>query len=517
VIVAALATAAAIPAGAHGFVGESVVLNPAKTDLTGPAKTIITNPTFLPGTATEAATAGGAAEASTAMKVFQASKVLPALGAVTAFGVGLGVGSEICGLLGIEGCFFHGSEAADPAMPIGSWQYETALITEIPDFTWYYKQGASAYWLGFVQGQGGMKTECGIAPPSGVTHYKLRPPEPCSTVPAANPAIPLRHTMENRVLTHHASDDPGIPNYSYTAPADWSEKLAKELAGATGSEGKVGEKIASQITGSGVKNPYKEYVAVPDCDQLKWGACAAVLEGKGLEPIREDLDWSEVVTDVPDAVTQTLPASGNEVEVPSKVTVITNPDEAGMPIVIPTPNPGETYDDYVARLNPALQPSRVNVGEGFADPTVGPDAVLRTVPQPGTRFDPQTSPEVSIQTNPPTVPQPSTSTWTPPAIPSIDLTPLTEVSIGCNDFPFGVFCWLGAGITNWGSSGQCPNVDLPLGTSADVDSGLPFDFCKFEPAMEVVRPVLILLAAFTMAYMFAAAAMGFGGSTGSDD
>ena len=81
VALVAVAAFAVAPSSASAFVGEGVVLNPGKTDLTGPAKTIIEKPTFLPDNVGEAAAYGGAEEASGAAGVYEAVGVLPALGA----------------------------------------------------------------------------------------------------------------------------------------------------------------------------------------------------------------------------------------------------------------------------------------------------------------------------------------------------------------------------------------------------------------------------------------------------
>ncbi|HWM64793.1 MAG TPA: PASTA domain-containing protein, partial [Solirubrobacterales bacterium] len=273
----------------------------------------------------------------------------------------------------------------------------------------------------------------------------------------------------------------------------------------------------AQIEGSGIANPYLTTVEIPDCGAYLWGECAEKLEEAGLEPSRVELDWETAVLTKPaDAVVETAPAGGAVVETGSKVTVTTNPDEAGMPVVIPPPEPGETYDDYAARLVPSLDPSRITVGLDFYDPTTGPDGVIRTVPKSGTRTNPATETEVDVHANPADSPPATPASWTAPPVSGIDLSPLAGVSIGCNDFPFGIFCWIGSGLTAWGPGGECPQLGVPFGSSIGADEELAFDTCLFEPAMEVVRPVLILLAAFSLAYLFAAAAMGFGGSTGDD-
>ena len=92
-------------------------------------------------------------------------------------------------------------------------------------------------------------------------------------------------------------------------------------------------------------------VTIPDCDGMLYATCADLIEQQGLQPQRSDLDWSVAdVTRPADAVVQTNPASGNQVDFGSQVTVVTNPNEAGMPFVIPTPGAHETYQDYLERL-----------------------------------------------------------------------------------------------------------------------------------------------------------------------
>jgi hypothetical protein len=278
----------------------------------------------------------------------------------------------------------------------------------------------------------------------------------------------------------------------------------------------VGQWVAAQIEDSEIKDPYATYVNVPDCDGLLWGACEDLLEEEGLEPVRQSEDWEgAVIEKAAGAVLQLKPASGAEVVAPSKVTVTTNPDEGGMPLVVPAIVPGEGYEDYIAKLKEQFKPKETVLSPEFTDPAFGPNDVTRTSPKPGTRADPSSEPSLDVFTNPPDAP-PAAGTWSAPAIPAISLDPLTGVTIGCNDFPFGIFCWIGSGFTGYGSSGACPQIGVPVGTSVDVSNELPFDLCQFEPAMEVIRPVLVLVAAFSLAYLFAAAAMGFGGGSNED-
>lgn len=505
---------------AQAFQGESVVVKPGG-GLTGPAKTIIEKPTFLPEVIKDATSVRGVAEGSRVAGVFQGASVLPALGAVVSFGVGTVIGSEICNVIGIEGCWYFGSEGADPAVgtETGEWIYIDEGITyfagmEEDNYVWEWSAGAKHY-VGYF----GNDNEGCRASPGGVTHT-VEDPEGTPNACGGLTGFLLRHSMENRTVDYHATDDPEVGNYAHSADEDWDDQLADAVEGASGESpaGRLGERVAAEIEGSEVADPYGSLVTVPSCDELAWEACRDLLEESELEPVRQKLGWEGAVIEKgAGAVLELKPASGSELETGTTVTVTTNPDPEEMPLLVPAVVPGQEYGSYVATLDPRWQPSKVVLSPEFSDPTVGPNEVSGTNPATGTRADPQTEPGLEVRVNPSDAP-PATGTtpYTPPAIPAVDLSPLAGIAVGCNDFPFGIFCWFADGLSGWGTSGQCPDVDVPLGSSANVESGLPFDFCKFEPAMEVVRPIIVLVSAFCMAYLFAAAAMGFGGSTSED-
>jgi hypothetical protein len=545
---------------AQAYLGETYVeTSPgggAGDTLTGPAKTILANPTFLPNEVNAAQTAGGTTLAEDTVTLAEGSGIFPEVGlALGAFGLGAGIGSVICNeILELEGCWGFSSNGTDPAVAgPPEWKYfkdppEGCLTYTVcagaPHYTWWYHSTTSAPYRGVYVGKGGLPNPCEGASslPAAADGYFSIGTEVTwlcevkgvhkfgyQTLPQASK---LTGTNFNG-YTKAGAAATGLKTYTGTGycptaspttclnhpPSNWGERFARGLhnteSGAS-SEAKadLGQAIAHAISPSTVKNPYGTYVNVPDCDGLVYATCAKELEEAGLEPHREDLDWSEVTTTTPDEVTELQPAKSTEVEKGTGVKVITNPDEEGMPVVIPDVEPDETYSHYAARLNPALSPHRVNVGEAFTDAELGPSAVLRVAPSTGTKVDPHASTEVEVQTNPETAPDagPGTSAWTAPSIPSIDLSPLAAVSIGCSSFPFGVFCWIGDGLTSWGSSGTCPSFGIPI-----HDSELAVDFCQFEPAMEIIRPVLVVLACFTLAAMFAYAALGIGGGAGSDD
>jgi hypothetical protein len=193
-------------------------------------------------------------------------------------------------------------------------------------------------------------------------------------------------------------------------------------------------------------------------------------------------------------------------------------------VKVPAPLPDEHYVTYIERLQDlGLVGVAVPLTVDTAVLTRASFAVIRTQPQVGERA--QVGTEVLVVHNPDLGPEfpaadpadPSTPVppdggavpWEPPTIREVDLSPL-NLPVGCNTFPFGVFCWIGDGLTAWNSGASCPAFTIPF------SSALVIDLCTFEPAMEVVRPILVLLAAFSLVYMFAAAAMGFGAATNDD-
>lgn len=517
--------AAVAPSSASAFVGESQVIKPGSPNtLTGPAKTILEKPTFLPDAASKAASYGGAKEASGFARVMQAGKILPALGGgVLAFGVGAAIGTEICGVLGIEGCWEFSSVNADPVDPsTGEWNFFGVKAPnpfnqepDVGDFIWLYDIGSGAYYTGAYEGVGG--APCGQPQPGGVSKFIVKEVKEdiCSPFggagqPEESRAAALRYSMENRTITHNPSDDPEVGNYAYTEPENWPEETAAALEAGDPQTDRVGEKIASEIEGSEVNDPYAEYVQVPSCSGMVWTECKTTVEELELVPQRDELDWQTAdIEKSAGAVLDVSPETGTELEVGSTVTVETNPDTEGMPLVVPEPLPQETYSEYITRLAPGLNPTRVTVLPEFTDPDAGPNGVIRTVPESGSRVDPSTETGVDVYTNPADAPVPAAGSWTAPNVPAVDASPLTGISVGCNSFPFGVFCWVADGLGSWSEgSGECPSVTLPFDS---YDAELEYDFCTFEPAMLIIRPFIILLSAFGVAWLFAASAIGIGG------
>lgn len=202
------------------------------------------------------------------------------------------------------------------------------------------------------------------------------------------------------------------------------------------------------------------------------------------------------------------------------------PDETE--VQIPVPNIGERYGEYDKRLEAlGLVAEPAVLAESQIDTTVGPEAVSTTTPYIGSNVEPGV--HVKVRYNPGDAAETpaeqgvpveegqeegqtggSPGEWTPPAIPAIDLSPLKETGLGCSVFPFGIPCWLYQVTASLNVSPQCPKWDLPL----YKENELHIDMCSFEPAMEIVRPVLVFVICVSLVWGFAA--WGFGNGGGDD-
>jgi hypothetical protein len=506
-----------MPRTADAFVGESLVINPATKTLTEAAKTVLTKPTFLPENIGEAALAGGVDEAGAAAGVAEGAGLLPSLGpGLLALGAGVGVGSAICHVLGIEGCWLF-KETESYTAPGKSWTWEFFIPAFNPSgrpFT-YIGKFVSLYYVPLVGYSTGKCEHQAV--PAQATRVN---PEPVFTPfyckvgaekVGENEYAVERSPMQGRSFTW-SSGNGGLTEYKpggkdYEPPSEWPQKFAKAIEGKTGNPAAhVGEKIASQIKGSEVANPYAS-VKVPDCTGLLWLPCKKELEELNLVPERFELGWETAVLTKPADSVVEVAGAGNKVVPTTKVKVITNPDEFGMPLVIPQPETGETYSHYAARLNPGLSPTRHDLEAPFIDPTTGPNGVVSVEPKAETRLNPATEHEVKVSTNPADAPVPVAG-WVPPGIPAIDMGPLSGIPSPCSVFPFGLLCWVGEAFAQFNTSGVCPNVAVPVAkTTFDIT------LCgeTTETIMGYLRPAMLLAFIVGCGFLFARATKAVGG------
>lgn len=261
------------------------------------------------------------------------------------------------------------------------------------------------------------------------------------------------------------------------------------------------------------EDPTIQFATVPSCSGESWSSCGAVLDQAGYASRHRVVASTEGadLTKPAGAVLDISPAPGSRVDVQTDLAVTTNPDV--MPLVIPAPGSAETYDAYAARLQAlGLLGQRVDLSESALDPDRGPNMAVRTSPAVGTRATPNTT--VKVYTNPDSASSPASGpgSWTAPAIPAVNLAPL-NVPIG-QRFPFGVPDWILGALGGWDGGGNCPGFSWPF---HDQGTDLDVDFCDLEPAMQIVRPVILILSFLTLAWLFMGASLGFGGDGTEDD
>lgn len=182
---------------------------------------------------------------------------------------------------------------------------------------------------------------------------------------------------------------------------------------------------------------------------------------------------------------------------------------------IPEPLTGESYKAYDERLEALeLKPEPIVLAESAIDPEVGPEEVASVKPGAETQVAPGTS--VRVRYNPADAPEATGAPgggFVPPAIPSIDFTPLTETGLGCGTFPFGIFCWFAEAVEIFAVSPHCPlSVSLPIGAPFGSTDQMAVNGCSTaETVMSPLRLVILACATIGLVLLFGKQAMGTGG------
>jgi hypothetical protein len=202
------------------------------------------------------------------------------------------------------------------------------------------------------------------------------------------------------------------------------------------------------------------------------------------------------------AATEVIPGTGADLGPADPLTVR-----------VPVPLTHETYKAYDARLvERGLVAEPLPLAETAVNPAFGPEEVTATTPSAKTAVTPGSS--VRVRYNPSTAPEATGAPgagWSPPAIPSIDLTPLTTTGLGCSVFPFGLPCYLKEVVTSLNVTPKCPQFEIPLygGNEMDIDT------CVLEPVLNIWRPAFLAIASIGIVIMFAGLA-GMGGGSSDD-
>lgn len=214
----------------------------------------------------------------------------------------------------------------------------------------------------------------------------------------------------------------------------------------------VGEHVVTGLDDADYPDPLDVpfFFEMPDCIGLTYAACVDLLEALGyLGSITESvLTWETAVIGIMAAgVTATDPIPGETYPVGDPIIITRNPDV--MPLIVPSPEetiPRPTIDDVPDLYpSPTWAPDIVVVSETLADPTVGPNAIIRSDPVSGTRIDPSSGPDVpvTVYVNPPTVPPVDEGTDN-----GINFHPVSDIDWGCK-FPFGLISCYALAVTEF--------------------------------------------------------------------
>lgn len=259
--------------------------------------------------------------------------------------------------------------------------------------------------------------------------------------------------------------------------------------------------------------PPPQTATLPDCDGLTFIGCRDLLQQAGLLGTIRSTTRTRQTAILPKPagkVTDTVPAVGSIVALDDDIDVFVNPDP--MPFAVPAVQGRVKRATYVQTLHDAGATNvRVQtLTDATTDTAVGPDEVSAVEPQPGERVFPDE--EVVVRVNPETAPVPQEGGigTCGPTVPPIDLSPLRH-DVG-GKFPFGIFAWLLGALGGWTGGGEAPRIVIPI-----HGDELVVDFAQLEPAMEVVRPVILVLSLLSLGWLFASSALGFGSSSGTED
>jgi hypothetical protein len=351
-VVAAIAACMAIgmthPPAAAAFSGENLVIEttPQGPTLTDPAKTILTNPTFLDGLPDGPATRAATRAVTFSEMLPIAARVLPWVGGVLA-------AKEVCTSL-LGGCWIFAADEPDPP-PEVSWRlaiapYQCTQCTpplspsKTPAFSYYTNEFPSPYTQNIISG-----TCSGLTSVPNAQDWLFGATSSCASSGTVRYAIGWRLGDTNRTVRYGGStDDPAIPNYTgngycnaagacapWPDATGWDETLGELLSGShldaaalsQQEMDEIGEEVAHQLDPRCHASPFAQTVEVPE-----------VLEDETADHYRDcldalGLDANVITLDATDttvadgAVVETVPDAGTELAPQTQVDVAANPSE----------------------------------------------------------------------------------------------------------------------------------------------------------------------------------------------
>lgn len=251
---------------------------------------------------------------------------------------------------------------------------------------------------------------------------------------------------------------------------------------------------------------------MPGCAGLTVAACESQLAAMGWTGTSTSPALSMQNADLTKpagAIVTTSPAEGEYFANDGAVVFTVNPDP--LPLVLPAPTPGETYDAYVARLQALGHVgtiTRVDLDQATMDAQAGPSAVTTVTPATGTRI--QTTSAVTLTVNPANAPAAGSGGGgcEPWVIPTLNLDPLLSMLDDATSvFPFGIPGWVVDSVDGLVAEPVTPGWDFKFPMA---DEPWRVDLAMFDPIMPAVRTVLLFGSMLGLGWFFFSMATGGG-------
>jgi len=174
-------------------------------------------------------------------------------------------------------------------------------------------------------------------------------------------------------------------------------------------------------------------------------------------------------------------------------------------------------DETVHRIQAALHEPEYEALPHHIDHITGDDTAPESDPVDETYGDPAPEPEpttehVIVDNLPNETVEPSAS----PTVPAVDFSPLADLPIG-EKFPFAVPAWVAGALGGLGGETGCPGTGHTPSAGNIGGASIPLPWCELQPMIDVVRPVFLYASLLGLAWLFAGAAMGFGGSGATEE
>jgi hypothetical protein len=304
-------------------------------------------------------------------------------------------------------------------------------------------------------------------------------------------------------------------------------------------------------------DPTYGFPVAPNCAGLTSSACVAAFSSAGFTatPTVSTASFSgadvakpplTVITQSPGALVAADPAS--------TITITVNPADTDMPFAIPRPLVGETYADYISRLQSlgyigAI--TYVDLDDTSGDLDLGPSGVPRVGIQIGTNTttvqvitkswpipnpkikagsgitvyrNPTDFPAVTPEPTPadPANPPPyEPGSGTPgggvggncgPVVPGVNLNPFTSIDFG-GKFPFGIFGWIGDALSPIVAAPSAPVFDIPIFLMGNSYS-MHVDLSPANPYMATVRLLMEIGIGIASLVLLASSLLGFRAGNG---